>query len=346
MKKLITAAALVIMSVIIGGISALAYDTVNLPKTMTLADALGVFSADEITSATVSLPVEGKYVNLTKSQYTQLYEKYSDITLTRYITPSPFRGPALNVHTSAGMASYYSGSGVQVGMFGYTNFICYRADGSDEDDLWELADLYFDGEQYDGASVYINTDRDYYSEPSDPWAKDDVRQAADRCLVPYDFVGHYNENITREQFCILAGNFIAVAANYPTLADYAADKGIWWQNNTYADCYGTDTSIDILCSMGVVNGISDTEFNPDAPITREEAAKLLCKAAEQFRYIETQAQSSYSDYYDISEWARFYVDWVSGTGIMNGTDNVFDPHAEYTVEQALVTINRLYEFVR
>ena len=115
----------------------------------------------------------------------------------------------------------------------------------------------------------------------------------------------------------------------------------------FSDCKGKDASIDMLYSLGIVNGKSDTHFDPDGTLTREEAATVITRAAELFTFINAKEDISYKDNSSISNWAEYYVRWVSETGLMTGTDeNKFDPKAYYTVEQAITTVNRLFNYLQ
>ena len=45
-------------------------------------------------------------------------------------------------------------------------------------------------------------------------------------------------------------------------------------------------------------------------------------------------------------WAKFFVTWANEYGIMTGiTEEEFNPQGQYTVEQAVATIVRLYNLL-
>ncbi len=74
---------------------------------------------------------------------------------------------------------------------------------------------------------------------------------------------------------------------------------------------------------GIADGVSDTQFDPDGSITREQLVTML------WRYDgeeEPSTQSSFADEAEISAWALYAVDWAAEAGIVSGRDgNVFDP---------------------
>lgn len=81
---------------------------------------------------------------------------------------------------------------------------------------------------------------------------------------------------------------------------------------------------------GIVLGRSDTIFDPDASITREEMAAIMYRYCE---YIgmdmtpkNTVFMERYTDRNEISDWAVTYVEWAVGCGLMRGmTDHTIDP---------------------
>ncbi|MBQ6431363.1 MAG: S-layer homology domain-containing protein [Oscillospiraceae bacterium] len=74
---------------------------------------------------------------------------------------------------------------------------------------------------------------------------------------------------------------------------------------------------------GIADGMSPTSFLPDAPITREQMAKLIAFYVQRMRHELTAPQNadipeSFADAEDISGWARESVDVLRQMGILNG----------------------------
>ena len=99
--------------------------------------------------------------------------------------------------------------------------------------------------------------------------------------------------------------------------------------------------------------MGDGTFAPDEPITREQAVTILYRMAEFLDKIPAvqpgvagyPSSYYYTDSKDISDWARNAVLTMKRMGIMNGTDsNEFLPKGNYTAEQAIATMVRLYEY--
>ncbi len=342
--KTITAAVFLIAL----SVAAHAYNVVDLPEEMTLSDALGIFNAEEITRMTVSDVAEGKYTELSREEILDFYYSAQDMTVYRTINPTPFRGIAVNIYTADAVKSYYLNSGIQIGLYGSGNYVCYKLGGEDTENLLYLDSMYRDDEEKTaGEEIHRDTSKDFLKLPSAPWAQPFAIEAAANNLLPYRFTNNYSENITREQFCILLGNLITVKDNYASLEEYMYDKGGAYLKNSFEDCEGVDGSVDILCALGIVNGKDSSHFDPNGIITREEAATLLSKTAELYMWLGTESNLTYSDADKISPWARFYVTWVNENGIMTGiTANEFAPQGAYTVEQAVATVVRLYRLIK
>lgn len=81
---------------------------------------------------------------------------------------------------------------------------------------------------------------------------------------------------------------------------------------------------------GIVFGRSDTIFDPEASITREEMAAIMYRYCA---YIgmdmtpkNTVFMERYTDRNEISDWAVTYMEWAVGCGLMRGmTDHTIDP---------------------
>lgn len=336
-----------LFTLILMSASAYAYNVVNLPESMSLSDAFGIFDAEEITRITVSDPSDGQYITLTDSEIDDFYNTVRDMPAYRVINPTPFRGIAINVYTNGGEKCYYLNSGVQIGLYGSENYICYKLGKEDTEKLLYLDSNFKDAkEKSSGETIHRETANDFLKMPQAQWAQSFAREAASKSLIPYEFTSIYSNNITREQFCVLLGNMIAVKENYISIERYMLDRGTPYLKNTFEDCAGIDSSVDILYALGIVNGRDETHFDPYGSITREEAATLLCKVAEMYIWIGTETELKYDDTASISSWAKFFVTWANEYGIMTGiTETEFAPQGEYTVEQAIATVVRLFNLL-
>ena len=88
---------------------------------------------------------------------------------------------------------------------------------------------------------------------------------------------------------------------------------------------------------GIVSGMDQTTFAPNANITREQMTIMLSNFARYlgFSIPQTGAQVTFTDQNLISDWARNYVQTVVGGGIMGGhPEGNFEPQGNATRAQA------------
>ncbi len=92
-------------------------------------------------------------------------------------------------------------------------------------------------------------------------------------------------------------------------------------------------------SMGMVTGISETEFCPDRAMTRQEFATLL------WRYCKEPVLSAdltlFSDENEISDFALNAISWAVECGIMSGNSGMLHPLSPITRAEAAAVFCRL-----
>lgn len=172
------------------------------------------------------------------------------------------------------------------------------------------------------------------------WAQEAVQTAQKAGLVPEPLNTAYDTAITRAEFCSLA------ASLYRIWDATAQLKDITPSSVSFTDC--TDENVLLCASIGVVNGVGSGRFAPDSPIQRQEAASMLHRlAALRTDYADSTKNKIphvFLDGENIRAWARSDVYWAYNNGVMTGTgDNAFDPTGQYTREQSIVTMLRLYD---
>lgn len=327
--------------------SVFAYDVVNLPHSMTFADATGIFDKSDITSATICDIDGNRYKTLSRDEISYFYDTASDITLWRKINPTPFRGVCVSFTCKDGTAiSYYYNSGVQIGTYGEDNFVCYMPASADAQKLTYLMSEFYDSESgvYGGAQWNVVTSSDFLKLPNHEWAQTTIKEAAKKSLVPYDFTHNYEKNITREEMAILIENFIVVTGNYANMNEYMKATGTVYLEGSFADCVGRDSAIDCLYALGILSGVDGINFNPDGTITRQEAAAIMSRAAKLFMYVGTDYNKKTADWSKVDTWASFYIRWCIDKGLYMLDDaNKIYPKDNMTVEQAITVLSRLYD---
>lgn len=172
------------------------------------------------------------------------------------------------------------------------------------------------------------------------WAQKAVQTAQEAGLVPEALNTAYDTAITRSEFCSLAVSLYRIWEANGQLKDITPDPV------SFTDC--TDEDVLLCASIGVVNGVGGGQFAPDSPIQRQQAASMLHRlAALRTDYIDSMKNKMphvFIDGENIRSWARSDVYWACNSGIMTGTgNNAFQPTGQYTREQSIVTILRLYD---
>lgn len=115
-----------------------------------------------------------------------------------------------------------------------------------------------------------------------------------------------------------------------------------WLNGVYfkdAQSSWARQSILEMIGKGWMIGVSDTQFLPNAPVTRAQAAVILVRALG----LDTSAageQASFSD--TASHWAFLQIETARQYGLVEGTGNGrFEPDAPLTREQMAVMLDRV-----
>ena len=103
-------------------------------------------------------------------------------------------------------------------------------------------------------------------------------------------------------------------------------------------------AVNWCAQAGVVAGMDDGTFAPNANVTREQLATMLCSYTR-FKGKDATATGNidqFSDVGHVSSWAADNVKWAVGHGIMAGKDgNVIDPTGNATRAEMAQMIYRL-----
>ena len=165
------------------------------------------------------------------------------------------------------------------------------------------------------------------------WAVEQVNAAIAEKLVPQSLQSKYTQATTRAEFCALA------------VALYENVKGEITGRSTFTDT--NDVNVQKAASIGVVTGVGDNKFDPDAQLTREQAAVMLARLADAVGKPLAASAPTFADNAQISSWATEQVGQIQAAGIMSGVgSNTFAPKDPYTREQSIITIMRLFGVVK
>ena len=166
------------------------------------------------------------------------------------------------------------------------------------------------------------------------WAAPQVNAAISANLVPLSLQSKYTQAATRADFCALA------VALYES-----ATKTTITERKMFNDT--NDVNVQKMGALGVVTGVGNGNFSPDAMLTREQAAVMLCRLADVIGKPLEKEGAAFADMSQIASWALESVGRIQVSGIMNGVgNNMFAPQAAYSREQSMITILRLYDAVK
>lgn len=191
------------------------------------------------------------------------------------------------------------------------------------------ASVNFDGEE-ETPDIFDGTQSE--------WAEPELVEAYEEGLTYPGVMYDYGREITREEFCVIAVKL------YEKLSGETAVAG----DNPFVD---TDNP-DILkaYALGIVKGISATEFAPSWNITRQEMCVMIYRAlhaAEHDVSVNLMSPFPFTDEDDIADWAINEVKFCYQKGIMNGTSpTTIDPLMNTPREQAIILIFRTYDAFR
>jgi hypothetical protein len=144
--------------------------------------------------------------------------------------------------------------------------------------------------------------------------------------------------MTRAMFAAVLANIEGVdLSTYTTSRFTDVSVGTWYAS-----------AVEWAADMGIVNGVGDNRFNPDAEITREQMAVMLANYVWYKQYILPQGQTgTFNDEASISSWALNSVKIIQAAGIIGGRPgNVFDPQGTATrAEVATIFTNYINAYI-
>ncbi|MEA5085487.1 MAG: S-layer homology domain-containing protein [Lachnospiraceae bacterium] len=166
---------------------------------------------------------------------------------------------------------------------------------------------------------------------SSPWAIEAVKSAAENGFVPTSLLSKANEAITRKEMCSLIMQFYRVY----TGTDYKSKA-----KSQFIDEQSTDVVTAV--ELGLFSGMSDSEFEPNEKVTREQMAAVMARLFNKVNIKLTPNSPSdevFKDNSKISDWAKPSVALLKKNSIINGDSNgYFNPKAITTTEQVIAVL--------
>ncbi|MCI8415520.1 MAG: S-layer homology domain-containing protein [Ruminiclostridium sp.] len=166
------------------------------------------------------------------------------------------------------------------------------------------------------------------------WGQASVERWAGYGVFNGDDAGNFNpdKQMTRAEFATMLANMMGYTAKADkSFGDVASDA---W----YAD------AILKLAAAGVMLGDNNGNANPNKPISRAEAAVMMCRA---FNIQPSNASLNFADSANVADWARGSMAALAEKGMMNGVgNNQLAPLANITrASVAKLVDNMISEYV-
>ena len=130
--------------------------------------------------------------------------------------------------------------------------------------------------------------------------------------------------VTREEFIKIVVAAFSVSNQNADCSFDDVDKNAWYYE-----------SVSAAYSVGLINGQTDTVFGVGKPITREDMAVMIYRAAQKSGISFTDTQMTFDDAASVSDYAKEAVSAMSGYGVINGVgENKFAPKNNATRAEA------------
>lgn len=150
---------------------------------------------------------------------------------------------------------------------------------------------------------------------------------------------NYQSKMTRGEFAAILVDVYEAKHKSGTIS-VKKDKFTDISNSPYQD------QIRKAVQLGIVNGRSDSIFDPFGNLTRQEAAKMIsifnAKMKNQSLSFIKGDISKYVDSNSVASWAVPYVYYTTKNNIMKGDSNhKFNPNNNLSKEEGLIMVSRL-----
>ncbi len=224
---------------------------------------------------------------------------------------------------------------------GYTLYECSRCDHSYRKSFTDMVEHNYECTVVNGIATYTCTFcGDSYSEgnlyetfpdlSSDAWYVDEVSFVLNRGLM-----NGFEDGLFRPQDKLTRAQLVTI------LYREAGEPSVEGLSNPFTDLQWDWYKPAILwaANEGIVNGMTETTFEPDRPITREQIATILWRANGK---PESEAGLSFADAAQISDYAVTAMRWAVETELFQGDDLGLLRPADYATRAELSAVLMRY----
>lgn len=173
------------------------------------------------------------------------------------------------------------------------------------------------------------------------WAEASLSEIDSVGLIPESLAeADMTLNITRRELCQMA---VIAYRKITGRNDLTPDKTTYFTDTTDAD-------ICLAYELGIVSGYENGKFGPDDKLTRQELFQIIYSLFKSVGWSEDEVQEMFKtflDYKKVGDWAVESTKIMLELGITTGTGgNYITPAGTTTVEQALLMLERVYDYAR
>lgn len=151
-----------------------------------------------------------------------------------------------------------------------------------------------------------------------------IEELASRHIVKGTTPDYYspNESLTRAQFSAMLVRSLGIDTSNVVNGVFKDVKAKDWFAN----------DVQALYETGIIRGVTAKTFNPNSPLTRQQAALMLDRALDYLKIDKSDSTTlNFKDANKISEEVKSAVATMQTLGIFSGKEgNKFDPHANLT----------------
>ncbi|PAB57139.1 S-layer homology domain-containing protein [Anaeromicrobium sediminis] len=171
------------------------------------------------------------------------------------------------------------------------------------------------------------------------WAKNAIEVMASKKIINGRGEGIFDpaQNITRAEFATLITKMMGYSTENMNVPFTDVNKEAWYYNYVGA-----------AYQNGLINGRSETVFDPNGKITRQEMAVIAAKVLEQEGYAKVSLDklNIFNDKGNIASWAKSSVSLCVNENIISGMGNgMFAPTQNANRAQGAVVLYKIYNLI-
>jgi len=158
-----------------------------------------------------------------------------------------------------------------------------------------------------------------------PWAEEEILALADKGIVNGVGNNNFAPNAT-----VTRAEFLKMLLSALELSDGSTEVAFTDVTDGWSVPY-----VAAAVKHGVTSGVSETEFAPNASVTREQSATFICRALNAKGIVLEADVNVFADDSEISDWAKEGVNCLKKAGAVTGSgDGTFKPKNNLTRAEA------------